>query len=38
MGKGIPNFEVLRHVMEDSDDEFSSDDDEFVGDLKITSY
>lgn len=35
MGKGIPSSEVLRRVMEDSDDEFSSYDDEFVGDLKI---
>jgi len=30
MGKGIPSSEVLRRVME-----FSSYDDEFVGDLKI---
>ena len=35
MGLGIPSSEVLRRVMEDSDDEFSFYDDEFVGDLKI---
>jgi len=35
MGKGIPSSEVLRRVMEDLDDAFSSYDDEFVGHLKI---
>ena len=35
MGKGIPSSEVLRRVMEDLDDAFSSYDDEFLGDLKI---
>src|SRR6218665_1656307 len=35
MGKGIPSSEVLRHVMEDLDDEFSSYDDKFVENLKI---
>ena len=35
MGKDVQSCEVLRHVMEDSDDEFSSSDDKFVGDLKI---
>jgi len=31
MGKGILKSEVLRCVMEDLDEEFSSSDDEFVG-------
>ena len=35
MDKSIPSSECLRRVMNDSDDEFSSSDNEFIGDLKI---
>ena len=35
MPKGIPMAEVMRRVLEDPDDDFSSSDDEIVGDLKV---
>ena len=35
MRKSIPVAEVLRRVMDDTDDEFASSDKETVGDMKV---